>query len=91
MRSTTKAAVTVIPNAKVHVPDQTPTTALNAKTLKTESSACLNVHSQSTPKTETATIVMRHAAVARDLETLFPTTVVAAAITWFLTEPFRDV
>lgn len=82
MKSIRKAAVTAIPNAKVHVPDQTPKTALNAKTSKTESSASLNVHSPSTLKTDNATAAMIRAVAAKDPETHFPMTVVLAAIIW---------
>lgn len=72
MRSIIKAVVTVILSAKDHVLALILMTVLTAKMLKTESSAYLNVLSRSTQKMEIVTVVMTHAAAAKDLETQSP-------------------
>lgn len=80
-----------MPSAKVLARVQMLTIALNALTLKTESSVSLNVHSRSIPRTEIVSIVMSHAMVAKVQETQFPMMDVLIVKTLSLTEPFKSV
>lgn len=91
IKSTQKAAAIAMPSAKVLARVQMLTIALNALTLKTESSVSLNVHSRSIPRTEIVSIVMSHAMVAKVQETQFPMMDVLIVKTLSLTEPFKSV
>lgn len=81
MRLTRKAAATVIQSAKDHVPVQTLTIVLSARTSKTETFALPNVRLQNTQRMDIATAAMRLATDALDLKTQFLIRAVSAAIT----------